>query len=500
LTDARDQSWRRSLDGHLSRQISITEAALAGKGDTLGSLKRQLAFAGGATCGLVALWILVPMALLPTAVLLAILGLLLAAVRPALVSIVFLSLTYFKLNEISPALEPLRFVLSFGSILTTFALIWHLVFTHSIRPEFNGPLTLVAVFWLFVSAGVVTAQDHTMAYQAWSEYSKTLLLALAIVWFVKTETQIRLLVRLFLIGGSIISASTIFNAWSGVQLVEGTRAAAGSGTLQNPNDLALILLLPLAFGAALLLRRERPVDRAIGAVGMLLIGYAIILTESRGGLLGILTVFAIIGGRYVRSKLLLVGIGVPLAVMLYAAMGISGRQSGGGGDAKGESAQDRIYAWHAGTNMAKVFPLTGVGIGNFVPQFSTYSPEEVQHPLTAHSIWFLVLGEIGFPGLVVFVSLVVVCIRACVKNIAKLASIRAPPDLQASALATLAALAGYLVSGSFLSYAYQWPLYVLVALTVALGRVANRHHGRAVSSAEPRTVEADRQSTVRSRL
>ena len=467
----------------------------------MGSPVRQLAFAVAATVGLTAVWMLVPMAVLPAAVPLALLGLLLAATRPAAVSIVFLSLTYFKLNEVSPALEPLSYGLSLGSALTTFALLWHLIFAQTIRLDFKGPHALVAVLWVFVSVGVLTAQDHQMAFQAWSDYSKTLLLALAVLWFVTTETQIRLLVRLFVVGGAIISGCAIANGWSGVDLVEGTRAVAGEGTLSNPNDLALILLLPLAFGAMLALTKGRSLDRALGAAGSLVIVYAIILTQSRGGLLGILAVFAVIGGRYVKSKILRACLGLVFAGTLYAAMGIADRESGGDADAKGESAQDRVYAWHAGVNMAKAFPLTGVGIGNFAAQFPTYSPEEVQHPLTAHSIWFLVLGEVGFPGLACFVALIALSIRSGIANIGRLAALRAPPDVQASAVATLAALAGYLVSGSFLSYVYQWPLYVLLALTAALASVAGARDAGSRPLPEDRTVaRSDRPSHDQSSL
>lgn len=211
----------------------------------MGSPVRQFAFAVAAALGLTAVWMLVPMAVLPAAVPLAVLGLMLAATRPATVSIIFLSLTYFKLNEVSPVLEPLSYGLTLGSALTTFALLWHLIFAQTIRPTFNGPHAFVVILWVFVSVGVLTAQDHQMAFLAWSDYSKTLLLALAVLWFVRTETQVRLLIRLFVGGGAIISVCAVANAWTGVDLVEGTRAVAGEATLSNPNDLALILLLPL---------------------------------------------------------------------------------------------------------------------------------------------------------------------------------------------------------------------------------------------------------------
>ena len=443
-------------------------------GDPMGSPRRQVAMAVLASLGTTLLWAGLPVAYLPIVPSLAVLGMLFAAIRPALVSTVFLTFTYFKLNELSPALEPLGVALSLGSVLMTFSLIWHLLLAQSVRFEWRGPHALVILLWFFISFGLITAQDHSIAFKAWSDYSKTLLLALAMLFFVRTADQVRLLVRLFVIGGFVVGLCAIANALGGVDLVEGTRATAGDATLSNPNDLALILLLPFAFAVLLMLTRGNLFWRFVGGLGVGGIGYAIILTQSRGGLLGMVAVAAIIGSRYVKSKVMLLCFGAFFAVSLYSAMGIADRVSGGAGDKKGESAHERILAWQAGINMARAFPLNGVGIGNFTTLFPRFSPEETLHPYTAHSIWILVLGEVGFPGFVTFLTLVAASIRAGLRNLRRLAMVRASSELQATALATLAGLAGYLVSGSFLSYVYQWPLYVLLILICATSRLADQ--------------------------
>jgi len=278
----------------------------------------------------------------------------------------------------------------------------------------------------------------------------------------------------------IISLSTIYNSLTGIGLVENTRAAAGEGTLSNPNDLALILLLPLAFAAAMIVNKASTGGRLLAIVGISFIAWAIVLTQSRGGLLGLLAVFTIVGSRFVKSKALLVCVGLILAAVLYSAMGISDRESGGAADVKGESAQDRIYAWQAGINMAAAYPLTGVGIGNFPTQFEDYTPEETGHPMTAHSIWFLVLGEVGVPGFITFVALVCTCLVAGFRNMRRLTEKAVSRDLQAVAHGTIGGLAGYLVSGSFLSYVYQWPLCIVVVLTVTLTRLAQQPSDKSV--------------------
>ena len=124
--------------------------------------------------------------------------------------------------------------------------------------------------------------------------------------------------------------------------------------------------------------------------------------------------------------------------------------------------------------MALAHPLTGVGIGNFVAEYWNYAPEHTQHPYTAHSIWFLVLGENGFPGLLTFVCMIIACFNVNISSARRLATLPASAEVRAFAAALIAALGGFCVGGSFLSFSYQWPLYVILGLTVSLARLATR--------------------------
>ena len=242
------------------------------------------------------------------------------------------------------------------------------------------------------------------------------------------------------------------------------------GVLGDPNDLALLLLFPLSFALALLVHRSSAITTAACLVGVPTIIWAIILTQSRGGLLGLMAVLMLTGARFMRSKFLLCCIGLGAALALYSAMGISDRISGGAADVSEESAMLRISAWHAAINMVLSSPLTGVGIGNFATQYPIFAPIPTARHMAAHSIWFQVFGELGLPGLIAFAIVVITCFAASLRNLRNLTLVGAPAGLQGIALALLASLAGYLVSGSFLSQAYTWHFYILIAFTAALSR------------------------------
>jgi hypothetical protein len=57
----------------------------------------------------------------------------------------------------------------------------------------------------------------------------------------------------------------------------------------------------------------------------------------------------------------------------------------------------------------------------------------------------------------------------------RLAQARAPPAVQAMALALVAGIASFCISGTFLTQGFTWPVYILLALTTATARYAREH-------------------------
>ena len=121
-------------------------------------------------------------------------------------------------------------------------------------------------------------------------------------------------------------------------------------------------------------------------------------------------------------------------------------------------------------------PVLGVGAGQFPSEFSgRYHPKEDPsgHWMTAHSSYFLVFGELGFTGLLVFLTMVIAAIRANLKTRA-LVLARAGPERNPAAaegarmlFLTSAAMIGFAAPGAFLSAAYYPHIYVLGAILIA---------------------------------
>ncbi len=158
---------------------------------------------------------------------------------------------------------------------------------------------------------------------------------------------------------------------------------------------------------------------------------AVIGTQSRGAslALGVAMVYLVMKSR--RKALALAAVGVLVAmVLLFAPDAYFDRMSSIKDYETEGSAQGRILAWKTAATMALDHPLTGVGAGHFGVMFGfKYKPADYIGPyLNAHSIYFVMLGEFGFPGILVLLGLIIGNVVRNERVIRNLRSSRAPGD------------------------------------------------------------------------
>jgi probable O-glycosylation ligase (exosortase A-associated) len=312
-------------------------------------------------------------------------------------------------------------------------------------------------------------------------YSKIVLMAFAIAWMVQRPGQLAPVLTALTLVGTGVAGVAVWNAVHGIGLVEGSRVTinrAEGSALGDPNDLAMVLLFPIGFAAGLLLGHGASRwERAIGAACLPLLVWGLLATQSRGGLLGLVAVMGVFAWNRVRNKALLIALGAVAAASLFVLAGIGERsvvQEGGGIGEIDASAEGRLNAWQAAIAMALARPLTGVGMNNFVENFYFYTPHWGGMAKAVHSTWFQALGESGFPGLGLFVAMVAVTGLSAMATWRRLGALPGPEPLRLrdGVEALLAALAGFCVAGTFLTQAFGWPVYLLLALLVAARRIA----------------------------
>ena len=221
----------------------------------------------------------------------------------------------------------------------------------------------------------------------------------------------------------------------------------GTGIFGDPNDLAMALLLAFPFLFTAVLDADAAMLRRLLALAMLaVVSYAVLLTQSRGGFVGL----AALGAAYAYRRLGRTTAVVAVVVLLGVILAAPGRIREV--SASEASAQGRIQAWVAGVEMLKAKPVLGVGTG----EFTAY------HPRVAHNSFVHVFAETGLVGLFFFVGMFYwfFVTTGPRRNVAGAVDSALARDLWAGCI-------GLIVCACFLSRQYVPILYIPLALGAA---------------------------------
>ncbi len=232
------------------------------------------------------------------------------------------------------------------------------------------------------------------------------------------------------------------------------------GIMQDPNELALVGSMAVAFAFALFELRRSTARLALAAVTTVVVAATDIFTRSRSGQLAFAAVLGVYFLRRLgRLGLILGGLAV-IPIML-----LGGRS---GAEAE-ESGELRLELWAAAIQMGRESPLVGVGMSQF----------QEHQPLTAHNSFMLALGETGVPGLFFWTAVMYLAFKMV---LAILRRERTPEARVAQIWATalLACLTGFATSALFLSLTFHYVLWVVLGLVGALYSATTRHDPKLV--------------------
>lgn len=230
------------------------------------------------------------------------------------------------------------------------------------------------------------------------------------------------------------------------------------GQLADPNELAVFVgaVLPLYFVT------ERSRDWRVRALVLFpllsLALYAVVLGQSRGGQLVLLTIALVHFVRRFGWR------GVIVACALAAPIvALSWRD---GSEAE-SSSEERAEILREGLVLLKRHPFVGVGVQQF--------QDEIDIPHTAHNAYLLAVTELGIPGYFAWLGLVWTSIKI------PLTVVRKPPAgldpaLLRFAYALALSFAGVLVGIFFLSFTYKQLLFIYLGLAGALYATVREAH------------------------
>lgn len=395
--------------------------------------------------------------------------------------VLFILFSFFRIHEVIPQLYSLKLPLLL-SMAALGGIMWHLFISREMVPRWHPSMTWLLMFWGLVIIGIVFASNRGIAIGNFKGiYWKIIVMTLAIIWIVNSASQLRAVSVLITLSGLLVGCVAMFNSINGIGLVEGSRVTIGrdiGSMLGDPNDLALVLMFPYAFSLSVtLMSGNSRMYRALCLFICVVLLMAVIATQSRGGLLGVMAVSGIFALRYIKSKGLLLLLAAVASLFLYIASGISDRASGGAAEEGIDaSAMGRLYAWEAAARMAFENPFTGVGLNNFYFNYYFYSSHWDGLNHAVHSTWFGVMAETGILGLIVFVTCIVSLLRTARRTIQLIETKpdQFAPPVKTNAYAVYAGLIGTVVSGTFLTQGFVWPIYLLAALIISVAQIANQ--------------------------
>jgi O-antigen ligase len=336
---------------------------------------------------------------------------------------------------------------------------------------------------LFCLTGLLSIPLAINREEAWAEFSSTFIRCIVIfvvmINVVRTEARLKGLIFLAIVAGIWLSIEAISDYRLGLMTVEGYRAAGrGTGIFGNTNDMALHLVTILPISVALMLGSKGAVRKLIyGACAALMIA-AIVLSYSRGAFLGMLVVVLFIAwklGRQRRLEIIFTVLGFAGVIVLLAPDKYGSRLLSifiPSLDAEG-SADSRRGELFRSIYVALRHPLLGIGMGN-------YQPEMSYKGLVTHNSYTQVAAEMGMTALACYVMFVVTPLKKLGQIARETFETRRDSRFYYLALGLQASLIAYLISSFFLSVAYVWYVYYLVAYAVCLRRLYESETGRVV--------------------
>ena len=351
---------------------------------------------------------------------------------------------------------------------------------------------LVALMLFLIWATITTffALEPDLAWKEWVLVMKTAILFLVILVSVDTKKEIQLLT-------AVICLSIGFYGLKGglfTILTGGNSHVFGpeGSYIQDNNGLALALITitPLLWYMQATVQIKFIRYCFIGLGILTLVGAA--GSYSRGALIGAIAMFAylILKSKNKFQFLLILLILTPIIFSVMPQQWFD-RMTSIGEYQQDSSALGRINAWQFAMNVAS-HSFTGGGFKCFtVKQFLIFAPDPRNFHV-AHSIYFQVLGEHGYAGLILFLLFIFLSWKLA-HDISKQCKNRTDLGWAANlAIACQSSIIGFAVGGAFLSLAYYDLFYDIIALPILLNKVLALSEGPLkVSSAAVMNIKPD---------
>jgi len=334
------------------------------------------------------------------------------------------------------------------------------------------PITGLTATWLLFIAWMGLATLFAFyPTDAWPQYEKVLkiqLMTFVTIALMCSRERLRLLLWVIVISlGFFGVKGGLFTILTGGEY----HVWGPSGSfIEGNNELALALLMTLPLMQYLRTTSDNKWIRYGLLVAIALSAFAIVGSQSRGALVGGLGMAFFLWLKS-RRKALVGAVLIVFIPLLFVFMPQQWHERMWtiGTYEEDASAMGRIDAWQMALQLAND-KFTGGGFELWKPEiFDRYAPGK--DPRDAHSIYFKVLGEHGWIGLILFLTIGVIAWRTATWVIARARNEKDLVWLAELGKAIQVSLAAYAGAGAFLGLSYfdlYWHLIAIIVVSKIL--------------------------------
>lgn len=383
-------------------------------------------------------------------------------------------------------------VLAIGAILVGRALLGQESLTASI------PFAAAAAAYVgFAALAVFWVDDVGATLASLKELMKALTIALVIFGLTTTPERFRTVGRVIAVTMSLIAGLACVQYFLGTfdqtflgfatayvkHIAGNVNSWRAAGPLHDPNFFAQTLVIAFPLVAVLATTDPKWTYRFIGLIGVPLIVAAVLITFSRGGLVGIgaVTIAGVLMVRHrspiVAAALVLTAVAFtvePAAFLDRMTSAIDAVQAllTGQDLVEDGSLNRRIGLIAVGLLMFLEHPILGIGIGQYSVLYQDYALKygyDVLSPPEAHNRLVEVLAENGLLGFVIFLTICIASVFVATKGATAL-YVDGRRSEAAFVKASVAGFVGYLATSLFLHDAFPRFFWMQIALLTSTWR------------------------------
>ncbi len=332
------------------------------------------------------------------------------------------------------------------------------------------------LFWatagllLFGGASALWAANAGETRYALGRFLQVAALLLVTYTAASTRAGFRTIVHGYLLASAITS---LYSIATGTYLATGRLAG-----LFDPNYFAAELIPAILIALFLFATTQSPRTRFLSAAVAGVDLAAFLLTQSRGGIVGLavaLVAAAALAGRARPRVLALVLVLVAAALGYYLGYKPAHVFENGAPGGLTATSSGRLDEWRVALRIFGRHPLAGVGLGNYQvvePSIAmqtlnlSYVRYIVNYRQATHNTYLQIAAELGLVGLALFLAILALPLRIAAGALASLG--RRFDTLEFQVRGLLAGAVGMLVAYVFLSAEFEKQLWLVLALLASV--------------------------------